>query len=90
MQWFNIDEYIEEMKETLEMAITDEMLLNWFTYHSPSPEQLPKYQQIREAGLALARIIVLNTPPSADQTFALRQVRAACMTANQAIACGGQ
>ena len=72
------------------MAITDDNLRNWFSYHSPSPEQLPKYQAIRDAWLALAATIVKKSPPSADQTAAVRKVREACMTANAAIACGGQ
>lgn len=70
--------------------ITNEQLENWFTYHSPTAEQLPKYQAIREAGLNLAQVIVDNSPASADQTAAIRKVREACMTANQSIACGGQ
>ncbi len=70
--------------------ITNAQLENWFTYHSPSPEQLPKYQAIRAAGLNLAEIIRDNTLPSADQTAAIRKVREACMTANAAIACNGE
>ena len=72
------------------MSITDEQLANWFTYHSPTPEQLPKYLAIREAGAAFAKVIVENSPSSADQTAAVRKVREAVMTANQAIACGGK
>jgi hypothetical protein len=45
------------------MSITKEQLENWFTFHSPTPEQLPKYQAIREAGLNLATVIVENSPP---------------------------
>jgi hypothetical protein len=71
------------------MAITQENLNNWFTYHSPTPEQLPKYQAIREAALNLAQVIVANTPASADQTAAIRKIREAAMTANASIACGG-
>lgn len=71
------------------MPITNEQLENWFTYHSPSPDQLPKYQVIREAGKALTKAIVDNSPSSADQTAAVRKVREAVMTANAAIACGG-
>lgn len=70
--------------------ITKAMLENWFTYHSPTPEQLPKYQAIRDAAHNLAEIIVENTLPSADQTAAVRKVREAVMTANASIACGGQ
>lgn len=72
------------------MPITKANLDNWFQYHSPSPEQLPKYLAIREAGRAFAEVIVANTPPSADQTAAVRKVREAVMTANQSIACGGE
>jgi hypothetical protein len=70
--------------------ITDEQLSNWFTYHSPTPEQLPKYQEIRRAGLELAQVIAANSPVCADQTAAIRKVREACMTANAAIACDGK
>lgn len=62
---------------------------NWFTYHSPSQYQLPKYQVIREAGKLLALCILENTPAGPDQTAAVRKVREAVMTANQAIACEG-
>lgn len=72
------------------MAINDAQLKNWFTYHTPSVEQLPKYQVIRDAGYTLAKVIVDNSPTSADQTAAVRKVREAVMTANAAIACNGQ
>lgn len=67
-----------------------EKLENWFTYHSPSPEQQTSYLRIREAGMLLAKVIVEETPASADQTDAVRKVREAVMTANAAIACGGK
>jgi hypothetical protein len=72
------------------VTITKDQLSNWFTYHSPTPDQLPKYVAIRDAGLALATAIVNNTPSSADQTDAVRKIREAVMTANASIACGGQ
>ena len=72
------------------IMITDDNLDNWFTYHSPTQEQLPKFQAIRDAGKALATTIRDNSPASADQTAAIRLVRDACMTANAAIACGGK
>jgi len=70
--------------------ITQEQLQNWFTYHSPGPEHLDAYKAIRDAGLALAEQIMELAPASADQTAAIRKVREAVMTANAAIACGGQ
>ena len=67
--------------------ITDTDLLNWFTYHSPTGNQPIQYAKIREAGYNLANVILNETPPSADQTAAIRKVREAVMTANAAIAC---
>jgi len=72
------------------MTISVSDLENWFEYHTPTPEQLPMYQAIRDAGKVLAKTILDNTASSADQTAAIRKVREACMTANQAIACGGR
>lgn len=60
---------------------------NWFTYHRPTAEQLPKFDAINVAAKALAKVILENTPPSADQSAAIRLVREARMTANAAIAC---
>lgn len=64
-----------------------DMLDNWFTYHSPTPDQIPKYQAIRDAGKLLAGAIMENTFICADQSAAIRKVREAVMTANAAIAC---
>ena len=70
------------------MKIAQEQLDNWFTYHSPTPDQLPKYLAIREAGKVFAETIVANVPDSADCTAAIRKIREAVFTANAAIACG--
>jgi hypothetical protein len=59
---------------------------NFFTYHSPDDAQIPLYTKIRETARILAEVIVDCTPPSADQTAAIRQLREAVMTANAAIA----
>jgi len=69
-------------------GVTGADLLNWFTYHPPSEEQIPKYNRLRDAALVFARVIQLETPPGPDQTTAIRKVREAVMTANAAIACG--
>lgn len=57
-----------------------------FKYHAPTPEQLPKYEAIRTAAKVFAKVITDNTPPSADQTAAIRLLREAVMTANASIA----
>jgi len=63
---------------------------NWFTYHSPTKEQQEAYVQLRLSAQALAGTICALTPPSADQTAAIRKLRECVMTANAAIACGGK
>jgi len=67
--------------------ITQSDIENWFTYHSPKDDQPGRYIEIREAGKALAEVILRNTPASADQSAAIRKVRESVMTANAAIAC---
>lgn len=62
-------------------------LENWFTYHAPKGDQVERYQKLRDKGKELALLICQLTPPSADQTAAVRKVREAIMTANMAIAC---
>jgi hypothetical protein len=69
------------------MTITPEQLNDWFTYHSPSPEQQKHYVAIREAARHFAGVLVEHTPPSADQTAAIRLLRECVMTANAGIAC---
>lgn len=62
-------------------------LKNWFTYHAPTPEQTEKYHALRRAAMEYAGKIIDLTPPSADQTAAIRLVRESLMTANASIAC---
>ena len=63
---------------------------NIFTYHAPTPDQLPKYEAIRSKAKEMGQCIVDNTPGSADQTAAIRLLREAVMTANAAIALQGK
>lgn len=65
-------------------------LANIFRHHPPTPEQLPKYEELRAAAMTLAETIVRLTPVGADQTAAVRKVREAVMTANAAIALEGR
>lgn len=66
--------------------MTVEQIEELFTYHAPKPGQPERYQAIREAAKNLAKVIVTNTPASADQTAAIRELRLCVMTANAAIA----
>jgi hypothetical protein len=71
--------------------ITQSNLDHWFTYHPPKGAQQDKYLKVREAGKKFAEVILECTDqPSADQSAAIRHVRDAVMTANQAIACEGR
>lgn len=70
--------------------ISDADLINWFTYHPPNSADLDHYLAIRQAAHDFARVILAHTPSSADQTAAIRKIREAVMTANAAVACGGQ
>jgi hypothetical protein len=57
-----------------------------FTYHSPRPDQLPRYEAIRSSAKALAYVISANTEVSPDQTRAINSIREAVMFANASIA----
>jgi hypothetical protein len=63
---------------------------NIFTYHSPTPDQLPKYEAIRAKAKELGQVIIDNTPACIDQAASIRLLREAVMTANAAIALKGQ
>lgn len=72
------------------MALDAAAIDDIFTYHAPTTDQIPKYQAIRDAAKAFALVLIANTPASADQTAAVRLLRQAVTTANQAIALGGK
>lgn len=67
----------------------DDVINLMFSYHPPSIDTNRKYEAIREAAKYFAKVVVMNTPPSADQTSAVRKIREAVMTANAAIALDG-
>jgi len=71
-------------------GLTKEAIDDIFTYHSPSSEQLPKYQAIRDKAKELGLVILENTPAGPDQTAAIRLLRESVMTANACIALGGK
>jgi len=70
--------------------MTQNDLVNWFTYHAPNDAQKVNYALIRSAAMSFATAILDNTPSCADQTAAIRKVREAVMTANAAIVCEGK
>lgn len=74
----------------MEYPKIEDQIENWFTYHAPDPEDVVKYNAIREAGKAFALVLAEHCPGSADLTVAVRRVREAVMCANASIACGGK
>jgi hypothetical protein len=62
-----------------------------FTYHAPTgPEQLAKYQRLRDAAKAFAYAVDNNVPDGDDKAAAIRHIREAVMTANSGIALDGR
>ena len=71
-------------------AVTDaDRVGEWFRYHSPTADQIPRYQTVRDTAKSLAHVLLEHVPPCADRTAALRKLRECVMTANAAIACDG-
>jgi hypothetical protein len=71
------------------MPVTKQNVEDIFSYHAPTPDQIPKYEAIREAARVFAAVVLASTPQCADQQAALRLLREAAMTANAAIALQG-
>ncbi len=72
-------------KYTVDQKMLDR-LENDFTYHAPTPDQIPRYAALREAGYALALRICELSPPSREQSVALTLLDQVIMEANAAIA----
>jgi len=64
-----------------------EDLTNWFTYHTPTPEQVQTYASIRSKAKELADLFDAAVPDCADKTAAMRDLRNTVMAMNLAIAC---
>lgn len=59
---------------------------NLFSYHPPKGDQAERYGKLREAAKAYAALVQELTPPSPEQTLAVRAIHLASMHANSAIA----
>jgi len=62
----------------------------FFRYHPPTPEDLPKYAAINQAAKNFAEVVRANCPDSADYRDAIRKIREARMIANAAVALKGR
>lgn len=60
---------------------------NLFTYHAPrGPEQIAKFQRIRNAGKEFAKVLVLEVPSSPERSKALSDIRQSVFWANAGVA----
>ena len=59
---------------------------NNFIYHAPSPDQVSRYQVIRDTAKKFAELILSDTPESREQSLALTNLEQAVFWANAAIA----
>ena len=62
-------------------------LTRWFTYHTPTPEQIPLYESLRAEARTFAQSIAIACPEGVERDRALAALREAVMWANAGIAC---
>lgn len=67
--------------------MTSDDIDRWFTYHAPTSDQVPVYEEIRNAGWALAHQIRGSCPNSRERDIAIDKLREAVMWANASVAC---
>lgn len=67
------------------MAIDKTKIDKWFNSKPLGQSQDPSFQEIRLAAKRLAEVIVANTPPCADQSAAIREVRKALQWSREAL-----
>jgi hypothetical protein len=63
-----------------------EDIANRFTYHSPTADQIPKYEEIRAAGRELANLLNDLCPEGREKSLAITHLEETVMWANAAIA----
>jgi len=61
-------------------------LENDYTYHAPKPDQIERYELIRDEAKRLAYLLVSNCPPSRELSVALTNLEATVWSANASIA----
>ena len=59
---------------------------NRFTYHPQKPDQIPRFEEIRNAGKRFAKTIVFCCPESEELLIAFTKIDEAVMFANASIA----
>lgn len=68
------------------IEINDQNVEECFKYHAPTPDQIPRYQEINDAARAFALVVLKNVPRCPLRTAALNLIMDCRMKANAAIA----
>lgn len=69
-----------------EPYIDDLELENRFTYHQPHGIQPALYEELRAKAKALAKFILMEVPPSREQSLAITKLEEAIFWANAGVA----
>jgi len=59
---------------------------NNFVYHAPKPDQVGRYEDVREGAKVFAEFLIAVCPASRELSLALTNIEQAVMWANAAIA----
>lgn len=70
--------------------MTDQQLEDIFSYHAPTPDQLPKYEAVNKAFLECAKVVNEIAPDGAGKTVAIRKLSDARMACNASVALEGR
>jgi hypothetical protein len=69
------------------VTLTDHLrIADRFTYHAPTPDQIPLYEEIRNRARLLAVLLGNICPPSQELTMAVNSLDQMVMWANASIA----
>jgi len=79
----------DEISDTAGQMVL-EIIDDMFEYHKWNAEQTEQGAAVREALASAAKVILINVPPSADRSTAIRKLRECRMDANSAITHGGK
>lgn len=66
--------------------MSNEDIVNRFTYHPPKGNQPQRYEQVRDRGLSMADFLVRECPQSRELSLALIKLEEVIFWANAAIA----
>ena len=75
------------MTEYVPSERTEDLIDQLFTFHPVQGDQGDRYAEVRAKAKELAKLIAKLSPPSPEQTLAIRYLHIAQMMTNAAISC---